>query len=167
MEFNDTGLASYTKYTYVIEASNDFGSIYSPAVTFQTLPGKPVGIVLIDVLTVTSSTATLSWNQPVSMNGPLVNYTVMTTIPGSDNGTVQWTGTSKVAEITGLIPFMNYTTYIVTCTPGGCHESWLTYFYTKSAPPSGMAEPLIDIVGYSELNITWAPPLHPNGRYSM
>ncbi|CAG2235417.1 USH2A [Mytilus edulis] len=163
MEFNDTGLLAFTKYTYVIEATNDFGSIYSPAVTFQTLPGIPVGIVLINTMAVTVNTATLSWNQPVNINGPLSSYSVQSETIGSNNRTVHWTGMTKSAEIIDLVPFTNYTVFVVTCTPGGCHESWPTSFFTKSAPPSGMAAPLIDIVSYSELNITWVPPEKANG----
>jgi hypothetical protein len=164
MEFNDTALVAYTRYTYIVEATNDFGSVNSPAVTFQTLPGAPAGIVIITVSSVTSNTAYMSWNQPVKLNGPLSNYSIESVTPSNPNGTVHWTGMSTSNTVSGLVPFTNYTVFVVTCSPGGCLEGWRTSFFTKSAPPSGMNVPVIDIVSYSELNISWVPPQFPNGN---
>ncbi|XP_021347323.1 usherin-like [Mizuhopecten yessoensis] len=162
-EYMDVKLAAYVRYTYVVEATNDFGSVLSSPVTFRTLPGSPTGMVIVYITNVHSRSASFSWNQPVNMNGPLVNYSVTASSPSRPTRAVHWTGLSRQANVTDFVPFTNYTIIVETCTPGGCLDSWPAMFLTKSDMPSGMMDPIITTLSETELLISWQPPTEANG----
>ncbi|XP_060070524.1 usherin-like [Ylistrum balloti] len=162
-EYLDVNLAAYVRYAYVVEATNDFGSVLSSPVTFRTLPGSPTGMVIVYITDVHSRSASFSWNQPVNMNGPLVNYSVTAASPSQPTRSVHWTGLSRQANVTDFVPFTNYTIIVETCTPGGCLDSWPALFVTKSDMPSGMKDPVITTLSETELLISWEPPAEANG----
>lgn len=165
MEFTDTGLSAYVWYTYIIEARNDVGLVRSTPVTFRTLPGAPTGMVIVYVSYITSKSATFSWNVPVNLNGPLVNYSLETVTPSRPQPKSHWVGKVRAVDINDLVPFTNYTVTVVTCTPGGCLDSWPTVFSTRSDLPALMRAPVITTVNSTSLLITWNPPENPNGLY--
>lgn len=159
-------MAAYVRYTYVIEAANNYGSVTSSPVTFRTLPGSPTGMVIVYITNIQSQRAAFSWNQPVNMNGPLVNYSVTAVSPSRPSRTVHWTGLSLQANVTNFIPFTNYTVVVETCTPGGCLDSRPAQFITKSDMPASMKDPIITAISETKLLVTWEPPTEPNGSES-
>lgn len=165
MTYQDSGLSPYTRYTYIVEANNDFGSTRSSPVTFMTLPGPPTGIVYVTVSDIQSTSARFAWIFPAKLNGPLANFSLVTLKPSQPTVRQQhWTGIDNKTEISGLVPFTNYTVYVVTCSEGGCLDSWPLIFSTKSALPTGMAPPTVTTVSSSKLNVTWKPPAQSNGN---
>lgn len=165
MTYQDSGLSPYTRYTYIVEANNDFGSTHSSPVTFMTLPGPPTGIVYVTVSDIQSTSARFAWIFPAKLNGPLANFSLVTLKPSQPTVRQQhWTGIDNKTKITGLVPFTNYTVYVVTCSEGGCLDSWPLIFSTKSALPTGMAPPTVTTVSSSKLNVTWKPPAQSNGN---
>ncbi|XP_062584554.1 usherin-like isoform X1 [Saccostrea cucullata] len=162
--YEDSGLSPYTRYTYIVEATNDFGSVHSSPVTFRTLPGPPTGIVYVTVKEIQARTAQLAWIFPAKLNGPLANFSVVTLKPSQPTlRELHWTGLDNKTTITGLVPFTNYTVFVVSCSEGGCLDSWPVVFSTKSALPTGMEAPVVTMVSSSKLNVTWKPPAQANG----
>lgn len=52
---------------------------------------------------------------------------------------------------------------VQACTGGGCRLSSATTARTQESPPSGVQPPNITALSSSQLLITWAVPLQPNG----
>ncbi|KAK3093068.1 hypothetical protein FSP39_010666 [Pinctada imbricata] len=162
--YNDTELLAYTLYTYIVESNNDFGSTRSPPVTFRTLPGPPTGIVIVEISNILPTSAMVTWTLPAKLNGPLANYTVMSRSAASAYAPLlHWTGVTRGTNISELVPFMNYTITVVTCSTGGCLDSLERSFLTKSSLPAGMAPPKVTMLSSSKLLVKWEPPTQANG----
>ena len=164
---DDTGLEAYTLYSYVIEATNSFGSVQSAPVFFRTPAGPPDGVVNLVATDILAKSARFSWNAPQLMNGPLWKYVLYSQTQRDPTRLDEWEGTSLHVTLTSLRPFTNYTFHVDSCTTGGCLQSEPVVFVTQSAVPEGMQPPAVLAVNNSALFIKWEPPTQPNGMASI
>ena len=151
-------------YSYVIEATNAYGSVQSAPISFQTPPGPPEGVVNLVVTNVQAKNATFSWNEPQLMNGPLWKYVLYSHTERDPTRVDQWEGTELQVTLGSLTPFTNFTFHVDSCTTGGCLQSEPVTFMTLSAIPEGMQPPVVLAVNNTALLIKWEPPAQPNGR---
>ncbi|XP_052767673.1 usherin-like isoform X2 [Mya arenaria] len=157
----DENLMPYRIYSYVVEATNAFGSVRSAPISFLTPAGSPYGVVVLNVSNIQAKSAAFSWNPPSIMNGPLLKYILYST--DNDTKTTHWQGQALRVTLQSLVPFTRYVFNVDTCTTGGCLVSEPVTFPTMSAVPEGMAPPVIMAVNNTALNISWEPPAFPNG----
>lgn len=164
---NDTGLNPYTIYSYVIEATNAFGSVQSAPISFRTPAGAPYGTVVLSVSNIKSKSAAFTWNAPSIMNGPLWKYILYSKTLQNSTEITQWEGQELRVTLMSLIPFTNYIFHVDTCTLGGCLKSLPVEFPTMSAVPEGMRAPIVMAVNNTALHISWHPPQYPNGKFNL
>ena len=161
---DDTGLEAFTMYSYVIEATNAYGSVQSAPVSFQTPAGPPEGVVNLIATEIQAKSARFTWNEPQLMNGPLWQYVLYSHTQKDPTRVDQWNGTLLEVTLDTLKPFTNYTFYVDSCTTGGCLQSEPVTFVTSPAVPEGMQPPAVLAVNNTALFIKWEPPTDPNGN---
>ncbi|KAH3846715.1 hypothetical protein DPMN_089017 [Dreissena polymorpha] len=161
----DIDLQPYTIYSYIIEATNAFGSVRSAPISFRTPAGAPYGTVVLNATNIQSKSAHFLWNAPRVMNGPLWKYSLYS-LNADNKTTTHWEGQDLEVTLQSLIPFTRYTFYVNTCTSEGCLKSEPLSFPTMSAVPEGMGAPVVLAVNNTALNISWLPPSFPNGLFT-
>ena len=115
---------------------------------------------------ITSRSMIASWFQPDRPNGLILRYELYR------NNTLVYNGTSRSFRNTGLIPYTLYSYYVITHTDGGSTrsvDSHKVYRTLSDVPESVMPPVLLNILARS-IDVTWQPPLYPNGlivRYSL
>ncbi|XP_078485374.1 usherin-like [Ciona intestinalis] len=73
-------------------------------------------------------------------------------------------GNRTEALITGLLPFRVYSIALEACTNSGCRRSITTQVRTLEASPIDMAPPDLHVTGANSIEVTWQPPVEPNGN---
>ena len=164
MTVDDVGLQSYTIYSYVVEATNAYGSTQSEPISFRTPPGPPEGVVNLVATEIKAKSAKFTWNEPQLVSGPSVKYILYSHTKKDATRVDHWEGTELQVTLTSLIPFTDYTFYVDSCTTGGCLKSEPVVFVTLSAVPEGMQPPAVLAVNNTALFIKWGPPTQPNGK---
>nr|XP_029490937.1 phosphatidylinositol phosphatase PTPRQ-like [Oncorhynchus nerka] len=169
-----TGLEKYTGYKLRVAASTAVGeSSLSDrddifAVTPEDEPDSPpIGLTVVDT---SPSTTTLSWSPPERANGVIQQYEVL-----YKNQSFVAVLNSSVPRVTltGLMPFSYYNVSVRAYTRlgHGNHTSdtltMLSGEDVPGSPPYGLS---YESVSPNEVNVTWEPPLVPNGvitHYSL
>ncbi|XP_036832075.1 phosphatidylinositol phosphatase PTPRQ isoform X1 [Oncorhynchus mykiss] len=169
-----TGLEKYTGYKLRVAASTAVGeSSLSDrddifAVTPEDEPDSPpIGLTVVDT---SPSTTTLSWSPPERANGVIQQYEVL-----YKNQSYVAVLNSSVPRVTltGLMPFSYYNVSVRAYTRlgHGNHTSdtltMLSGEDVPGSPPYGLS---YESVSPNEVNVTWEPPLVPNGvitHYSL
>uniref|UniRef100_A0A8C7ISH4 Protein tyrosine phosphatase receptor type Q n=1 Tax=Oncorhynchus kisutch TaxID=8019 RepID=A0A8C7ISH4_ONCKI len=162
-----TGLEKYTGYKLRVAASTAVGeSSLSDrddifAVTPEDEPDSPpIGLTVVDT---SPSTTTLSWSPPERANGVIQQYEVL-----YKNQSYVAVLNSSVPRVTltGLMPFSYYNVSVRAYTRlgNGNHTSdtltMLSGEDVPGSPPYGLS---YESVSPNEVNVTWEPPLVPNG----
>lgn len=73
-------------------------------------------------------TLVVTWMEPLPLNAPTVNYTVLIgLVDGSpDNRTMFLTGPDELSfTVTDLLPFTNYSVSVLACSAAGCGDESL------------------------------------------
>lgn len=110
--------------------------------------------------TVTSFTSTsmdISWSKPLTQNGEVTEYLLKL------NDQESYRGAEQHAVLADLRPHASYQLVLLACTSGGCTASTPVSTVTEEAPPTDLPAPILKVTGPESLEISWAPPLHPNG----
>ncbi|KAK3549019.1 hypothetical protein QTP70_025091, partial [Hemibagrus guttatus] len=162
-----TDLDKYTQYKVRVAAWTAAGE--SPVsdednisvLTPEDEPDSPPHTLV--VLNTTSSTATITWSPPDKPNGIIVFYEVT-----YSNSTFSYTVNSTAPSVT-LHHLEPYTLYNVTARGytrlGHGNQTshtlqMLSGEDVPGSPPYGLA---YDSISSSEVNVSWSPPLVPNG----
>ncbi|TSL75304.1 Phosphatidylinositol phosphatase PTPRQ [Bagarius yarrelli] len=162
-----TGLDKYTQYRVRVAAWTAAGE--SPVsdedniavLTLEDEPDSPPHNLL--VLNTTSSTATITWSPPDKPNGIIVMYEVT-----YSNATFSFTVNSTTPSITlhHLKPYTLYNLTVRGYTRLGYGDQTSSMLHMLSgedvpgSPPYGLS---YDSISSSEVNVSWSPPLVPNG----
>lgn len=155
-----SGLEAYSTYTLYMEAANGAGSVQSPSVTFTTREGYPSGLSDFSVEKVNTGTSViLNWDAPKKPNGVVTTYRVYQ----SAYTVAIYSGTARTFEFRRLFPYTQYFLKQEACTRAGCTLSREQSFYTAEIPPSSQPIPTFGSVNATHVQITWQPPLNPNG----
>ncbi|KAM9466939.1 usherin [Clarias gariepinus] len=165
--FNITGLGVYTPHTLLLSACTEAGCTNSSVVTLSTaqLPPSHMEPPVLTVLDAHS--INVRWSSPPEVNGQLQFYTLYQDVPGEEPVVVY--NSSQLFEdhtLRDLVPGCTYLFQIAACTAGGCTLSAPSRAKTEESSPEGVPAPSVTYISPHALNLTWGPPLKPNGVIS-
>ncbi|GAB1610548.1 receptor-type tyrosine-protein phosphatase kappa-like, partial [Argonauta hians] len=160
-------LKPFTKYGVRIRYVNSKGSsAFSKELTFQTLQTVP-SAPLLDNITTTATTATLTWRPGTQSNGILNMYMarcIQTTDPTQVKDQVEPVSTLTNVTFTGLQPYTNYSVKIKASTDIG----WGNFSNTLTAlTKEDIPSPVLKVsANYQNkcIAISWNSPEKPNGN---
>ncbi|XP_035858941.1 phosphatidylinositol phosphatase PTPRQ isoform X2 [Sander lucioperca] len=169
-----TDLDKYTGYKLRVAASTAVGeSSLSEeddifVVTLEDEPDSPpVNLTVVDT---SPSTTTLAWSAPEQANGMIQHYEVLYE---NESFSALMNTSSNTITLMNLKPFSYYTVSVRAYTRYGHGNQTSDALYLLSgedvpgSPPYGIT---YESVSPSEVNVTWQPPLLPNGvitHYSL
>lgn len=158
--FVDTGLAAFTTYSYKLTGCTAGGCTTSEPATIITLEAAPLSVSPPVVVALNSTALSASWSKPQTSNGVITQYKLKM------NGEIVFIGLQETYVLTNLVPYMACVFTLTACTNGGCTESGEVTHRTDEAPPTGLSSPLLRVLGSRSIEITWSPPVNPNGVIS-
>uniref|UniRef100_A0AAY5KMC9 Protein-tyrosine-phosphatase n=1 Tax=Esox lucius TaxID=8010 RepID=A0AAY5KMC9_ESOLU len=169
-----TGLEKYTGYKLRVAASTVVGegSLSNLDDIFVVTPedepdSPPIGLTLVDT---SPSTSTLSWSPPERANGVIQQYEVLYE---NQSYVALLNTTVPRVTLTGLMPYSYYNVSVRAYTRlghGNQISETLTMLSGEDVPGSPPYSLSYMSVSPSEVNVTWQPPLVPNGvitHYSL
>ncbi|KAM3608908.1 uncharacterized protein V6R79_006653 [Siganus canaliculatus] len=169
-----TDLDKYTTYKLRVAASTAVGeSSLSEeddifVVTLEDDPDSPP--VNLTVRDISPSTATLAWSPPEKPNGVIQLYEILYE---NESHSAMMNTSSNSITLMNLKPFSYYNVSVRAYTRYGHGNQTSDTLYLLSgedvpgSPPYGVA---FESLSPSEVNVTWQPPLLPNGvitHYSL
>ncbi|KAF7704133.1 hypothetical protein HF521_021205 [Silurus meridionalis] len=165
--FNITGLGVYTPHTLLLSACTEAGCTNSSAVTLFTaqLPPSHMEPPVLTVLDAQSINA--RWSPPLEANGQLLFYMLYQALSTEEPIVVY--NSSQLFEdhtLRNLVPGSTYLFQIAACTAGGCTLSAPSSTQTDESSPEDVPDPSVVHVSPHSINLTWGPPLKPNGVIS-
>ncbi|XP_066526697.1 usherin [Hoplias malabaricus] len=165
--FNITDLGVYTPHKLVLSACTEAGCTNSTTVTVFTAQLAP-SFMETPVLTVLDARSIyVQWMAPLEVNGVLEFYALYQTVPGEEP-TVVYNSSELFQDHTvrNLIPGTTYLFQIAACTGGGCTLSAPSVAHTEESSPEDVQAPDILHISADTLNLSWTPPIRPNGVIS-
>lgn len=156
-EFNDVDLAADTLYFYTVEAVNEGGSVVSSPSFFRTVPDLAEGILPPTLEVQGATEISVSWSAPSSPNGVISSYMLYR------NGDLVFAGLQFSFQDTELDPFTSYSYFVEACNQAGCASSIASSAQTQQALVSGVAPPLITVLGPTAVRVSWTAPTQANG----
>nr|XP_018671138.2 usherin isoform X1 [Ciona intestinalis] len=158
-QYKDINLRPYTMYEYTISACTAGGCSTSEVTQARTFEQAPHYVAPPSAVAFNATSLQTTWQSPGTENGKIVSYTLY----GDDNE-VMYQGNKTEALITGLLPFRVYSIALEACTNSGCRRSITTQVRTLEAAPIDMAPPDLHVTGANSIEVTWQPPVEPNGN---
>lgn len=155
--FNDLDLAADTLYFYTIEAFNGGGSLISARSLFRTVPDLAEGMAPPILEVRGAREIAVSWSAPERPNGVISSYRLY-----QDNEEV-FAGLGFSYLASGLAPFTPYSFFVEACNQAGCASSISISARTAQALVTGVAPPLLTVLGPTTINVSWTPPTQING----
>ncbi|KAG8518191.1 Usherin, partial [Galemys pyrenaicus] len=161
--YNDTGLQPWTPCEYKIYAWNSAGQTCGSWTTVRTKQAPPEGLAPPKITYVPAHPTKLliSWILPERSNGVIQTYRLLRNgvlLPFSfDAVTLDYTDDK-------LLPFSKYSYALRACTGGGCATSSLAAITTLEAAPAGLSPPTLQVIGATQINVSWFPPSIQNGK---
>uniref|UniRef100_A0A3P8RYW1 Usherin n=1 Tax=Amphiprion percula TaxID=161767 RepID=A0A3P8RYW1_AMPPE len=133
---------------------------------FRTLPAPPEGIPAPHLYSDTPTSVLLSWGAPEWSNGPLERWLIERRVAGTKQ--VSTVGQllpdppplSFLDSSSALSPWTSYQYRLVLHNQAG---PWVS-ITTRPSRPAGLSPPIVRILGPESLQVTWSPPLIPNGE---
>lgn len=158
LSYTASSLDPYSLYSFAIQACTSPGCTNSSASTGRTLEAPPTGFDDPVIIETASDSFVLSWSPPSDLNAPSVHYEVYY----SDNSLIVNT-TLTTLNVTGLLPFTNYSLYIGACNIAGCTLSEVVSTLTDESLPVGVSIMMINALSFDQIEMSWSPPAHANG----
>ncbi|XP_008295345.1 usherin-like, partial [Stegastes partitus] len=164
-------LLPYQTYSLQVEACTSVGcSASGRSQYFRTLPAPPEGVPAPHLYSDTPTSVLLSWGAPELSNGPLERWLIERRV----NGTKQ---VSTVGQLlpdppplsfldssSALSPWTSYQYRLVLHNQAGNTTGPWVSITTRPSRPAGLSPPRVRVLGPESLQITWSPPLIPNGE---
>ena len=149
----------YTFYAYYLEVTNGAGTTRSLPTIILTPESIPTGLQPPTIQALGPRQVTLTWSGPSRPNGVITIYSL------SINDTFLQNFTTPVLHnISHLQPDTAYAISLLACNSAGCVTAPLLIANTAEASPEGVSVPLARVLSASAVQITWQPPLKPNGK---
>ena len=167
-------LEAYQNYSLRVSACTITGcGLFSAAVEALTLESVPtLGPTIFNTLP-TARSIYLQWNEiPLRYrNGVISSYTVLYYSPDGSNHTERTNTNALEHTITTLYPYTLYRVSLAAETTGIGPFGTVTQVLTSEDIPSEPRSVEVTyLASYSELSVSWIPPLTPNGiiiRYTL
>nr|XP_014268858.2 usherin [Maylandia zebra] len=164
-------LLPYQAYSFQVEACTNAGcSVSERSQHIRTLPAPPEGVPAPHLYSDTPTSVLLSWGTAEQSNGPLERWVIERRVAG----------TKQVSTVGHLLPDPSPLSFLDSSS---ALSPWTTYQYrlvlhnqagnttgpwvsitTRPSRPAGLSPPRIKVLGPATLQVTWSPPLIPNGE---
>uniref|UniRef100_A0A3B4YKY3 Protein tyrosine phosphatase receptor type Q n=1 Tax=Seriola lalandi dorsalis TaxID=1841481 RepID=A0A3B4YKY3_SERLL len=166
-------LNPFTEYTFRVTASTTVGEGPATDISEKTREQVPSSVLEVSYQNISSTSILVSWVPPLNPNGRITHYTVYG-LKLHSNQALKWVTNTTSILITDLDKYTGYKLRAAASTAVG--ESSLSeeddiFVYTledeDGVPPYGVS---YESISPSEVNVTWQPPLLPNGlitHYSL
>nr|XP_043886757.1 usherin-like [Solea senegalensis] len=164
-------LLPYHNYSLQVEACTSVGcSVSGTSQRFRTLPAPPEGVPAPHLYSDTPTSVLLSWGAPEQSNGPLdwwlIERRVTGTVQVSTVGQLlpESPPLSFLDSSSALSPWTSYQyRFVLYNQAGNTTGPWVS-ITTKPSRPAGLSPPRVKVLGPESCQVTWAPPLIPNGE---
>uniref|UniRef100_A0A667ZN39 Usherin n=1 Tax=Myripristis murdjan TaxID=586833 RepID=A0A667ZN39_9TELE len=175
--FQPNGLiTNYTLYLHpgssiAVEACTNVGcSVSGPSQQFRTPPAPPEGVPAPHLYSDTPTSVLLSWGAPERSNGPLEGWLVERRVAGTDQ--ISTVGhlppapppLSFLDSSSALSPWTSYQYRLVANTQAGHTAGPWVNITTRPSRPAGLNPPRVTVQGPESVQVSWSPPLIPNGE---
>ncbi|XP_051920397.1 usherin isoform X1 [Hippocampus zosterae] len=163
-------LLPYHTYHFELEACTSVGCTLSKTVHFRTLPAPPEGLPAPHLYSDTPTSVLLSWGAPQSPNGLLERWLIERKVAGTDQiSTVghlppEHLPLSFLDSSSALSPWTSYYYRLVLQNQAGSSTGNWVGITTRPSRPAGVTPPTVKVLGPDSLQVTWSPPLSPNGE---
>uniref|UniRef100_UPI00398F6349 usherin isoform X1 n=1 Tax=Pristiophorus japonicus TaxID=55135 RepID=UPI00398F6349 len=164
----DADLHPFTEYLYRIMASNQGGSVFSPWERGRTKEAVPQSVPTPSrIHSINGYRVEVSWDEPAEVRGVIEKYILKAyneDSPSTSSIRANFTDIRSLAgNLTGLIPFTNYSITLTVCTMAGCAESAHTRkLITPEEAPEDVQAPSV-VTFPTSLLVSWTLPKRPNG----
>ncbi|KAL5250784.1 hypothetical protein ACHWQZ_G016502 [Mnemiopsis leidyi] len=172
-ELRVTNLQPFKTYTFKVFSANEIGSsAASIEARISTEQGRPSAPLNLEVEALSSTSAEVSWDQPLDTQGSLFGYYLDYQIRNSPSS--EWEKVSTAARqyrLTGLAKYTEYTVRVqARNTQGPGDSSQMVFFRTLEDTPGPPLSLTVGAVSSSSLRVNWVQPTFPNGiiqRYKV
>ena len=160
-------IVPYTNYSFVLEVCNSVGCVASDQIDIETLETDPEGLDAPRVRNLTSTSVAIEWRAPSTPNGEIISYILRRGNDSFPNDPVViFEGLGFSYNDRDLLADMSYFYTVEAINGGGSVVSPLTYFRTVPDLAEGIEPPTLEVLGATQIRITWTPPALPNGVIS-
>ena len=167
ISFELTSLTPFNNYTFILETCNSVGCVPGRQLGTQTLQAPPEGLAVPRLRNLTSTSVAIEWSEPTAPNGDIINYILYRgneSFP--DSPVVIFQGLGFAFNDVDLLADTLYFYTIEAVNTGGSVTSPPSYFQTVPDLPGGIAPPVVEVRGATEIHISWSAPTLPNGDIS-
>ncbi|XP_051795531.1 usherin [Acanthochromis polyacanthus] len=164
-------LLPHQTYSLQVEACTSVGcSVSARSQYFRTLPAPPEGVPAPHLYSDTPTSVLLSWGAPEWSNGPLERWLIERRVAGTKQ--VSTVGQllpdppplSFLDSSSALSPWTSYQYRLVLHNQAGNTTGPWVSITTRPSRPAGLSPPRVRVLGPESLQVTWSPPLIPNGE---
>lgn len=150
-------LKPYTLYTFRVEACTQIGCTIGPAASERTLQAAPEGVNPPRVVVIGARTVEVEWTEPTVTNGVISYYVLYR------NASVVYNNTGHSFIDNTVSPATLYTYSVEVYNAAGGTLSTGVSVVTPESSPQGIPVPVLYPLSSTSINVSWSPPLIPNG----
>ncbi|XP_029354432.1 usherin [Echeneis naucrates] len=164
-------LLPYQTYSIQVEVCTSVGcSVSGMSQPFHTLPAPPEGVPAPHLYSDTPTSVLLSWGAPEWSNGPLDRWLIERRVAGTKQ--ISTVGhlppdsppLSFLDSSSALSPWTTYQYRLVLHNQAGNTTGPWVSITTRPSRPAGLSPPRVKVLGSESFEVTWSPPLIPNGE---
>ena len=170
-------LKPFTGYSIQLEACTSAGCTRGTTQGFITEESTPIGQPAPTLSIIDARSVTITWDFPIQSNGIISSYDIFRmevleplVMNNTDEATLIYTTTDVAVRIfndTTLFPDTGYQYAVRANNSVGYSLSAFTYIQTPEAAPEFIPSPELEVLGISEIKVTWDPPGQTNGELTQ
>lgn len=164
-----TRLQPFTTYSLQLAACTSAGCTNGTVQFATTDEATPVGLPAPSVTPLSARRVEISWNPPSQPNGIIELYEIFRQEDGlvpiiilSTSDTV-----NRAYVDSSVFPATMYGYAIAANNSAGRVMSEYRTLTTPEAAPEGISEPAVIVISSTSIEVSWAPPIQPNGVISQ
>ena len=170
-------LEPFTGYSVQLEACTSASCSRGQTQGFTTEESSPIGQPPPTVTLINERSVTISWDFPLQSNGIIISYEIFRLeVPEplvdntTDSALLVYTTmdvSTRVFNDTTLTPDTGYQYAVRANNSAGFSLSAYTYIQTPQAAPEDVQPPVVEVMGTSNIKMTWDPPSQSNGEITQ
>ena len=164
-----TRLEPFTTYSLQLGACTSAGCAYGSVQLSATEEAPPTGQASPTVRVLSPQRVEIEWEPPSQTNGIITLYEILRQQDGSTPAIILSTAdtVTRVYVDNSVLPATTYGYAIAANNSAGRVVSEYKTVSTPEAVPEGITAPVLTITSSSSIDISWSPPLQPNGIISQ
>ena len=158
--FNVTvyGLKPHTDYQFLVAAINSRREGTSSWATAKTKQAPPADLRPLQAdKAADGRSMRIFWDEPRNPNGVITHYYLY------QDGVQIYRGAPREYRVSRLVPYTAYEFQLEACTPAGCTRGSSQIIFSAEVNPQGQAPPLVAFKNATAVQLSWKPPVVPNG----